>query len=342
VFFKVSQGPDARTDAYFTTAAVNLLTNLLLAAALDHRTLTDAYLWLTDPTSTEPVQILDEHGYPLNAAGVREIVNAPDKQRAGVYGTAQTAMSFCTNRAAMRWCTPQPGPGGRDHRPHFDPARFARGTDTLYCVSKEGKASTAGLVTALTVAGAAAPGRGGGRGRGGRLPTPMVLVLDEAANVCRWPELPNLYSHFGSRGITVLTILQSWAQGVEVWGRDGMAKLWGAATVKVVGSGVTGVDFLHDLSALIGDYDAPQTSITTGHRQGAGYNHSRQRERILDVADIAALPKGRAIVLAAGTRPALCRTRPWMTGPRADDVKASINRFDPTASYGTLDQGANR
>ena len=54
----------------------------------------------------------------------------------------------------------------------------------------------------------------------------MVGVLDEAANVCRWRELPNLYSHYGSRGIVLMTILQSWSQGVEVWGRDGMRKLW--------------------------------------------------------------------------------------------------------------------
>ncbi|WP_291800952.1 TraM recognition domain-containing protein [Cellulomonas sp.] len=46
---------------------------------------------------------------------------------------------------------------------------------------------------------------------------PLVVVLDEAANVCRWSELPNLHSHYGSRGICGLTILQSWSQGVEAF-----------------------------------------------------------------------------------------------------------------------------
>ena len=32
---------------------------------------------------------------------------------------------------------------------------------------------------------------------------------------------PNLYSHYGSRGIVLMTILQSWSQGVEVWGEPG-------------------------------------------------------------------------------------------------------------------------
>jgi len=168
----------------------------------------------------------------------------------------------------------------------------------------------------------------------------MVLVLDEAANVCRWTELPNLYSHFGSRGIVVLTILQSWAQGVEVWGREGMIKLWAAATVKVVGSGVGGGEFLQELSTLIGDWDAPHTSRTTGRSSGPSYNHSRQRERIMDVADIAALPKGRCIVHAAGTRPALCRTLPWMTGPQAEAVSASIRQYDPNTPAAPVGQPA--
>jgi hypothetical protein len=35
-----------------------------------------------------------------------------------------------------------------------------------------------------------------------------------------------------------MPILQSWSQGVEVWGRDGMLKLWSAANVLTYGGGV--------------------------------------------------------------------------------------------------------
>ena len=46
---------------------------------------------------------------------------------------------------------------------------------------------------------------------------PFVGVLDEAANICRIRHLDTYYSHFGSRGIVLLTVLQSWAQGAEAW-----------------------------------------------------------------------------------------------------------------------------
>jgi len=72
---------------------------------------------------------------------------------------------------------------------------------------------------------------------GGRIDVrPLItheFALDEAANVVRWRDLPKLYSHFGSRGIVVMTVLQSWAQGERCWGAGGMKALWGAANVRV-------------------------------------------------------------------------------------------------------------
>jgi len=337
IFVAASRPAGARTDAYFDGAGEDLLAGLILAAAVARRPVTEVYLWLTRPTDTEPAILLEQAGFALVAAGVRNVIDAPDKQRGGVYGTAQRVVNFMTNSAAMTWCTPGTGQA----RPQFHPDQFVSdGLQTLYSISKEGQGSAGPVVTALTVAVTEAAERLSERSPLGRLPIPMVLVLDEAANVCRWTELPNLYSHFGSRGIVVLTILQSWAQGVEVWGREGMIKLWAAATVKVVGSGVGGGEFLQELSTLIGDWDAPHTSRTTGRSSGPSYNHSRQRERIMDVADIAALPKGRCIVHAAGTRPALCRTLPWMTGPQAEAVSASIRQYDPNTPAAPVGQPA--
>jgi len=133
------------------------------------------------------------------------------------------------------------------------------------------------------------------------------------------------------RGIVLMTILQSWSQGVEVWGESGMKKLWSASNVKVYGGGVSEGAFLEDLSRVIGDYDrlSSSTSSGRGHRTVSQQLH---RERILDVADLAAMPKGRAVVLASGARPTLIRTQPWMTGPHAAAVRASIAAHDPQAA----------
>lgn len=327
-FASGSRDPGARTDAYFDNAGQDLLAGMLLAAALDDRPITDVYVWLTRPTDEEPVEILRRHDYPLIERQVAGVVGAPEKQRGGVYGTAQQMAACLTNRQVAAWVTPQNR--GYDSREQFDPADFVRGRGTLYSLSKEGRGTAGPLVTALTVAVVEAAEELAARSAQGRLQVPMLGVLDEAANVCRWRELPNLYSHYGSRGIVLMTILQSWSQGVDVWGESGMNKLFSAANVFVYGGGVREERFLESISKIVGDYDRVSTSTSSGRGQRTV---SRQlvRHRILDVDELAALPKGRAVVLASGARPTLIRTQPWMAGPHAEAVRASIAAHDPQA-----------
>ncbi|MBD3784698.1 MAG: TraM recognition domain-containing protein, partial [Micrococcales bacterium] len=306
-FASGSRDPGAKTDAYFDPAGQDLLAGLLLAAALDSRPITDVYGWLTRPTEEEPIGILRRGGYDLTADQVRGVITAPEKQRGGIYGTAQQMASCLTNRQVAAWVNPQ---GEPDLRPQFDPAAFVRDGGTLYSLSKEGRGTAGPLVTALTVAVVEAAEELAAGSAGGRLSVPLLGVLDEAANVCRWRELPNLYSHYGSRGIVLMTILQSWSQGVDVWGDSGMRKLWSASNVKVYGGGVSEDAFLESLSKLIGDYDRQASSVSSG-RGGRSVNQQLHRERILDVADLAAMPKGRAVVLSSGNRPTLIRTQPW-------------------------------
>jgi len=57
-----------------------------------------------------------------------------------------------------------------------------------------------------------------------------------------------------------------------------------------------------------------------------------QRERTLDVADLGALPRGRAVVFASGAPATLVETVPWMNGPHAAALRASIAAHDPSHS----------
>ncbi len=326
-FASGSRPPGARTDAFFDPAGQDVLAALLLAAAWDNRPITEVYRWLSRPTDDTAVDILRDAGYPLTAEQLAGHIAAPDRQRGGVFGTAQQMATCLTNRQAAQWVTPA---GGVDQRPQFDPHTFAAGDQTLYLLSKEGRGSAGPLTTALTVAVIEAAEDRARISPGGRLPTPLLGVLDEAANVCRWRDLPELYSHFGSRGIVLMTILQSWSQGVDVWGESGMRKLWSAANIAVYGGGVKDNEFLEMLSKLIGDYDKHTRSVSTG-RGHRSVTEQLSRERIMDAADLAALPTGRAVVLASGARPTLIQTEPWMTGSHATAVRQSLATHDPAA-----------
>lgn len=218
-----------------------------------------------------------------------------------------------------------------DRRPQFDPDAFVRGTGTLYSLSKEGQGSAGALVTALTAAVVEAAEEYATGQAGGRLAVPMLVVLDEAANVCRWKNLPDLYSHYGSRGIPIMSLFQSWAQGQVVFGREGMRKLWSASNVKLYLGGVAEADFLRELSELVGDYDKSTASVSY-NRGIRSTNHQLRRERILDSAELSALPRGRAVMLSSGTPAALIETVPWMKGKHAAAVRASIAAHDPSGT----------
>jgi type IV secretory pathway TraG/TraD family ATPase VirD4 len=321
---------DARTDAYFDKAGQSLIAGLLQAAALDGRPITDVYVWSTREDDDEPAVILEEHGLALAAAGVRSIIDAPHEQRGGVYGTAQELLGFLRDPEISRWVT------DADHRrPELDLTAFVQSADTLFLHSKEGPGSSAGLVTALTMALCDAAEQVASRSPRGRLAVPLVGVLDEAANICRWRQLPDLYSHYGSRGIVLLTILQSWSQGGQVWGEAGMKKLWGASNIRCYGGGAAEREFLSDLEAQIGDYNrrVRSPSSSSGHG-GSSRSISEQLTPtpILTVAELASLPRDRVVVIPSGAPPILARPVPWWQTPDAAAIEASIAAHDPAAA----------
>jgi type IV secretory pathway TraG/TraD family ATPase VirD4 len=227
-------------------------------------------------------------------------VREPEKQRAGVYGTARQMVSCLTDREVSQWVTPARGTTvDTDPRPQFVPEDFVRGKGTLYSLSREGVGTAGPLVTALTVAVVEAAEKYATSQPGGRLATPLLGILDEAANVCRWKALPDQYSHYGSRGIILMTILQSWSQGVEVWSLEGMRKLWSASNVKIYGGGVSEVGYLDELSRLIGQYS--YINVSRSHsKSGSSSSRQENKDEILSVADLTALPRFRAILLASG------------------------------------------
>lgn len=295
---------DAKRDAYFDSVGESLLSYLLLAAAEANRPITQVWMWLTDPLDREPIDLLRER-YPLIAQSLTAVIDTPDRQRAGVYGTAQNMAHVLVNEQVLAWVTPS-----AEAQAMFDPVNFVTSNDTLCLLSREGVGTAGAFVLSLTAAvSEAAEARA--RHEGGRLHKPMLAVLDEAANVCRWRELPDLYSHYGSRGIILMTFLQSWSQGVSVWGEEGMNKLWSAANLKIFGGGIAETGFLKTISDLLGDYDMIQRQVGYSHGR-TSTNQSITRDTILSVDQLSALPRGRAVLIASGSRPILMKTSPWM------------------------------
>ncbi|MBM9508011.1 TraM recognition domain-containing protein [Streptomyces sp. KK5PA1] len=294
---------------FWSTAASNTLGALFLAAASHRRPITDVLAWLASPADRTPVDLLTDAGHHAVAAQLQGTVSGATETRDGIYETARQYASCLLDPEVAAWVTPE------KTLPQFDPYAFATSRDTLYLLSKDGGGSASAIIAAAADAVMRAAVTVAERASG-RLDPPALCVLDEAANVCKISDLPDLYSHLGSRGVIPITILQSYRQGQRVWGETGMDALWSAATIKIVGSGIDDADFADRLSRMVGDHDMPTTSVSTSE-SGKSTSVSMRAERILPPDAVRALPKGTALLLATGLRIAMLDLKPWYEQPSA-------------------------
>ncbi|MEU8132641.1 type IV secretory system conjugative DNA transfer family protein [Streptodolium elevatio] len=324
LFMSTQRQEHHRTDAYFEPAAQSLISLMLFAADAGRRPITDILRWLKRPDDDTPVNLIrdvDRHHLAVHA--FEGLVALPVSQRAGVYGAATQYMSWLGVPGIIPWITPGEG------REEFPFVQFAReSTDTLYVMSRTDDKTASPAVSAITAAVVVVGETGSAKMPGGRLRKPLLAVLDEPANVAQLQLWPNRYSHFGSRGVIVMTMLQSWAQGVDVWGADGMAKLWGAASVRVYGGGGTEARTIDDYALAAGKFE-PGT-VSTSHqipRLKGSYSRGSREEAILHPSDVANLPRGRLLIQMSGQRPILAKSEPWTEGPYADEIKRSIAKY---------------
>ncbi len=320
-FSQTVGGGSERADPYFTRGSERLVSQLFLAAALSGGNLRDVRDWLATRSET-PVELLRKVGRHSAATALQGTIEAPPDQRGGLYETALTMLSCLESERVARYVTPPstwPDPPRVGRVDEFSPWQFLVGYETddtgrpsphdsIYLLTREGAGTAAPVVAALVdhllrITAEAATARGG------RVDPPVRAVLDEAANICPIRNLPDLYSYFGSMSIQVMSFLQSYQQGVHIWGQAGMHKLWSAATVKLIGAGVHDSSFCEDISRLVGEHDEQTWSYQSG--RGGSTSISTRRERIFSAADVARLTKAEAILLSAGRRAGLIRLLPW-------------------------------
>lgn len=335
LFAAGDDGLDAKKDPYFDPEGEDLLANLILASALAGESITVVYERLVvRDRGHEAVSILDEHGYPMIAQALNARLNYASKQADGIWGTAIKMAKCLRGRNVRQWVAPV---DDEDQRPELDLDSYIRNGETLYCLSREGVGSVGPLVAALTMAATKTAEAIATASPGGRLPVPMLCALDEAANVVRWPDLPKLYSHFGSRGIIIMTILQSWSQGIGVFGERPMKLLESSSNIYIYGGNVREAAYLDNLTKLTGQYErlARNVSDSSGGGKGGGNRSvSRHvtRENIFNPSDLAAWPRGRLLLFSAGNPPTILKTVPWWEKPYADLIKQSLAEYSPDTS----------
>lgn len=323
---------ESGNSGFFNSSSKQMLARNMLAAAVSGRSMRDVITWI-DTQSREPVDLLAEHGFTrisLSLAGQLDLV---PETLSGVIGGASAALECLQDEDALRWVTP---PSTWDDPPtdsigELDLWSLFTGHDgnypTLYLMSQEGAESSGPVVAAMVdqifkLADLAASAQGG------RLDPPPSFVLDEAANICRIEDLPDKASHLGSKGVLVDVILQSYQQGMGVWGRERMGTLWGASTCRIIGAGLQDRDDARMVSDLIGTHEVWKDGYTYSS-SGRSRSRSKVREPIMPLEDVAALDRNHALLIRQGSKPILMELMPWY---REEDDSADITAYSTAAT----------
>jgi type IV secretion system protein VirD4 len=304
---------------HWSERAGALLAPLLHAAALEGDDAATVLGWVNRRDGRAAAHRLRGTGTPDDL--LAGLLDTEARELSGIWSTASGVLAAYRSDAALASAA----------RPNFDPRTFVAGGDTVYvCASGRHQALVAPLVVGLVedVRAAAferAAARLGGGPSGRLLPPglynpvpPLLLALDEVANVAPLPDLPALVSEGGGQGVLTLACLQDLSQARRRWGpdADGFGSLFGAT---VVLPGIGDVRTLEALSVLCGSEDIWVPSEGSSGRalaaQSRHQNWSIRRQRRLAPDEVARGRPGYALLLGGGRMPAWAPVPPWWTLP---------------------------
>jgi type IV secretory pathway TraG/TraD family ATPase VirD4 len=245
-------------STHWTERAQALMAPLLHAAAMDGTDMRTVLTWV-DRRQALPAQQILAGGPGTGSALARNlldgIVATDPRELSGIWSTASGALAGFRSEQALEATS----------APNFDAGRFVTSSDTIYIAAPAHlQAQVAPLVVGLIEdVRHATYARAAHQGFDSRSAPPVLLALDEVANVAPLPGLPSVISEGGGQGLITIACLQDLSQARHRWPgqADGFPSLFGTT---VVLPGIGDVGTLRSLSLLAGDEEIPARTVSAG------------------------------------------------------------------------------
>ena len=296
---------------FWYAAAAKLLAPVLFAAAVSGHTMADVVSWIDTQNDGAVLDILNtpnrrraENGVPPEPNPAAEAFQATmtrdERQRSSVYTTAETVLEAYAD----------PGVLAHSESCEISPADLLDNGGTLYLSAtvREQRRLRPVFVTLLEAVIEEAYNRAARQGSA--IDPPLLIVLDEAANIAPLPDLDVIAATGAGHGVQLVTVLQDLAQAHDRWGRERAETIINNHRAKLIGAGTADSRTLDYAARLLGDADYRQqsSSVTSGSRtetEGSVY-------RML--APPHAIRQGRAhsaLLIYGNLPPAWIGLRPW-------------------------------
>jgi type IV secretion system protein VirD4 len=321
-------GANAKKDFWNATAA-DYLGPLLLAAATEGPSMEPVMRWLqeggaNDESGVEGGRMKGEvrarlANYPEALRAAEGVWRLHFKLRDSIYVTARTALTPYEDEEVSATCLPTSG-----QLPDITPDAVlgnsgangepARRGATLYIIAPATEGEYfAPLFSALVTSLIEAAYRRAGES--GKLDPPLLLALDEVANITPIKDLPKYSSTAANEGIQLLTVLQDFGQAEHLWGEDGTRTLMtNHPGGRLIFGGTVDPPTLRWVEDMLGVIDRERvTSSQEGVFGRRSRTRSWERQPVATAAEIRTMPKGTALLISGSAPPARVTLRQWWT-----------------------------
>ena len=304
---------------FWTVAAEQRLAPLLYAAACTGKRIAALVRWAYGQGGHELLDTLqglvraaDSEARRHDAQAAYDAAAAfaaqPERTRGSIEGTVQALLRVYRSGRVQRSAASS----------DITPAGLLDGNNTLYLVG-DAKASRLLRPIFLALLGELIDhAYSEANHNGGRLPTPLLLCLDELGNVAPVPNLAEIASTAPSHNIQLVSVFHDIAQSRARYGRHAETVI-NSHRARMLLPGLADLETLRYFSGLVGDELARDQTRTTG----PGYetrSENPARRPLAPPEQLRQLPDGHALLVYGRLPPAIIRLRMWFEDRRLREL----------------------
>jgi len=309
-----SAGSSGLEDADFWYAtAEKLLAPLLFAAGSSGGEMADVIRWLNEgPAAAEKVAerltVCPEPEEALSAWKANQ--NREERQRSSIYTTAETILSAFADPRVLEACS----------EAHYTPAALLDGgANTLYLCASDYEQERLRTLFATMVAELIAVVSDASAQTGKPIDPPLLIVLDEAANIAPLPELDGLASTGAGKGIQLLTVFQDLSQVEARYGRRAQT-IVNNHRAKVFASGIADPATLDYIGRVIGEAEFQQRSRTAGRKGQVSSTEGSVYRALVPSNVVRASQPGEALFVYGHLPATRMSLRPWFADTKLSEL----------------------
>ena len=292
---------------FWYAASEKLLAPLLFAAAHSEQTMADVVRWIDTQEEEQVRWGLELAGDPAAMAAFAATTLRDERTRSSIYTTAETLLAAFAD----------PGVLASALDAEIQAERLLDGAShTLYLCAPAHEQRRLQPLFATLIQEIVACAYERSTEIGGPIDPPLLLVLDECANIAPLRELATLASTGAGQGIQLVSVFQDMAQINAVYGRDRAPTIVSNHRAKVILSGIADAQTLDYVARLLGDEEVPQVSSTSGAEGRRSKTESVGYRSLAPANVLREMPPGSGLLVYGHVAPARIALRPWFEDRR--------------------------